>query len=60
MCPVCKRPIKIIPDGITPDGRQQTKEEPLYQISYRGTKEYVSPRCSTCFDRMMERRQHAS
>jgi hypothetical protein len=56
-CPVCKQdkvmlmhsqnddPIALVPHP-----------QPLYQISYPGEREYVSPRCEDCFNKLMERR----
>ena len=55
-CPVCKQQRTILWQ------REYGKPpvpvpEPFYQISYPGSKEYVSPRCSVCFDKMMEKRK---
>lgn len=41
-CPVCKGP----DDGI-----------PLYQISYPGYPEYVTPRCEVCLEKLYVRRE---
>lgn len=54
-CPVClqKRYITRQPQQ---GGDLIVVDAPLYQISYPGQKEYVSPRCSECLDKLMERR----
>ncbi len=48
-CPVCNQQLE-------PDENFENKV-PLYQISYPGRKEYVSPRCSDCLDKLMARRE---
>ncbi len=50
-CPVCREQ-RVVPDVNT----GEPVEEPLYQTSYPGSKEYISPRCSVCFDKMMDKR----
>lgn len=40
-CPVC---------------RQEVGDDPLYQVSYPGQKEYVTPRCLGCLNKLMEKR----
>lgn len=32
-----------------------TMDAPSYQISYKGQREYVPPRCGDCVDRVLER-----
>lgn len=55
-CPVCKRPTGTYTE-LTPEGQTRTQDYPFYQISYPGQKEYVSPRCSECLDKLMARRE---
>lgn len=50
-CPVCHQSRRVAVET------GELVEEPLYQISYPGSKEYVSPRCSECFDKLMEKRK---
>lgn len=61
-CPVCQKIITMI----WFDQRKTLSEQygkllgpvdgMLYQISYPGQKEYLSPRCSECLDKVLRRR----
>jgi transposase-like protein len=54
-CPVCKASYFILEQqgyGIAPVRRPAL----LYQRSYPGEPEYISPRCDRCFDREYRRR----
>lgn len=54
-CPVCGQRKKILSQeqyGAAP----VEVDEPLYQISYPGQKEYLSPRCSDCLEKVLEKR----
>lgn len=70
-CPVCKlssgvfykqpthisdKDFSLIKAGILDPIKIAVPEEmPLYQRSYPGEKEYISPRCSQCFDRRLKK-----
>ena len=45
-CPVCKQKRRMLEVGI-----RVRVPALLYQRSYPGEPEYISPRCSQCFDR---------
>jgi hypothetical protein len=47
-CPVCRQ--KLLIDNVM-DGKPD-----LYQISYPGNDEYVSPMCEQCLDKLLARR----
>jgi hypothetical protein len=49
-CPVCGQPTGVYTDGVS------SIDMPLIQFSYRGSKEYVPPRCERCYDKMETRR----
>ncbi len=52
-CPVCKQPIGQYAEELAMQpGVMRQVDYPLYQISYPGRKEYVTPRCERCFDRL--------
>lgn len=55
MCPVCHLEHTIM---VQREANAPLVEvpAPLYQISYPGKPEYLPPRCSDCFDKIMERR----
>ena len=53
-CPICGQKEYMITQ--LQYGVPVTVEAPLIQFSYKGSKDYVPPRCGKCFDRMMERR----
>ncbi len=57
-CPVCKQPTGQYAEELAMQpGVMQQADYPLYQISYSGRKEYVSPRCETCFEKLEIRRR---
>ena len=49
-CPVCKFSISPIPVE-TIDGEQGFMPDYLYQYSYKGEQDYISPRCCKCYDK---------
>lgn len=55
-CPVCNNQLRKIRTETWP-GRIELIDEPLYQVSYPGSPEYQSPRCSDCYEKMMERQK---
>lgn len=56
ICPVCKDK-KFMLSQMEYGGPIMMVEEPLYQISYPGQKEYVSQRCSSCIDKVLLKRE---
>ena len=48
-CPICDQPQEPC--------RMMNNEPILYQISYPGNGEYVIPRCSDCFDKLLAKRE---
>lgn len=60
-CPVCKENVIIKVSGYMNDEKGDLFDldsiEPLYQVSYPGSKEYVTPRCSICYLKMLEKRK---
>jgi len=52
-CPVCKMQ-RTIQEQMSYDGPLVTIRAPLYQRSYPGEPEYISPRCSDCFDKRLK------
>ncbi|MBA7661782.1 hypothetical protein ES703_69802 [subsurface metagenome] len=54
-CPVCKETEKMQVQVVY-GGPAVEMDAPLYQISYKGSPEYVPPRCSHCISRVQERR----
>lgn len=55
-CPVCKMGIGgyYWPAVLDPGGREW-HEYPLYQRSYPGRLEYISPRCGSCYNKAEKR-----
>lgn len=41
-------------DGVEP-GTWESVPYPLYQRSYEGEPEYISPRCSRCYDKVVRK-----
>lgn len=62
-CPICQQDKQIIDfDHRRPLAEQYGRllgfqDAPLYQISYPGQKEYVSPRCSDCIDKVLQKKK---
>ena len=54
-CPVCREK-ETIQVQLECGGKLIERDAPLYQISYKGSPEYVSPRCSRCISRVLDRR----
>ncbi len=54
-CPVCKM-LRTIQEQQVYGGPPVTIPVPLYQRSYPGEPEYISPRCSYCFDKTLKQR----
>lgn len=52
-CPSCNTEFMIT--AVTNNGRKVTVDAPLYQRSYKGEPEYISPRCYRCYDKMERR-----
>lgn len=54
-CPICHKKTGTYrqPDNL---GNIGDYELPLYQVSYPGTKEYVSERCIECYEQVERRR----
>jgi len=60
MCPICKTGRSIPYDEsnrITGEIYTVWLPEPMYQFSYKGTREYIPPRCSDCWIRLEEKRK---
>ena len=55
-CPVCKEKRTIFKQ-LEYGGPLVEVPAPLYQVSYPGSKEYVPPRCSECYDKTLEKRK---
>mgnify|MGYP003394312187 CR=1 FL=1 len=55
-CPVCGKREQIIL-CLSVNLQPIIGDTPMYQISYPGQKEYVSPRCSDCYDKLMVKRE---
>ncbi len=53
-CPVCKMQ-RTIQEQQVYGGPLVTIPVPLYQRSYPDEPEYISPRCSDCFDKRLKR-----
>jgi len=54
-CPVCKE-TETMQTQPEYGGKLVEKAAPLYQISYKGSPDYVTPRCSRCISRVLDRR----
>jgi hypothetical protein len=60
ICPVCRNPTGTFQEPLqTHPGIQIVKDVPLYGYSYKGSKDYLPPRCLKCYDKVMERRKNA-
>lgn len=57
-CPICHRTRKMQVQK-TYNGPLIIEDEPLYQFSSPGNKEYLPPRCLDCFDKAMKKRNKA-
>ncbi len=53
-CPVCKQDKIML---MHTDYKIVSHPQALYQISYPGEKEYVSPRCEACYEKLIKKRQ---
>jgi hypothetical protein len=57
-CPVCKQDTgTFIWPTVQPGGGLDEISHPLYQVSYKGQKEYREPRCEACLIKMLEREE---
>jgi len=54
-CPVCKE-TEMMQVQLVYGGPAVEQAAPLYQISYKGSREYVTPRCSHCISRVLDKR----
>ena len=54
-CPVCRKK-ETIQTQPQYGGELVEVAAPLYQISYKGSPNYVSPRCSRCISRVLDKR----
>ena len=55
-CPVCGQ-TKMMKTQLVYGGPLVEVEQPLYQISYPGEKEYLTPRCIDCYDKVIAKRE---
>ncbi len=57
ICPKCKTGTGFYEwENVDPDKPNVTIAFPLYQRSYKGELDYITPRCSRCFDREVQKR----
>lgn len=55
-CPVCREK-ETMQVQLEYGGKLIEMDAPLYQISYKGSPEYVTPRCSRCISLVLDRRR---
>jgi hypothetical protein len=56
LCPICHKEVTI-QMAENYNGPVVTVSGYLFQVSYPGCKEYISPRCPDCYDKLIERRK---
>ena len=56
-CPVCGEPTgEYTEPGVEP-GTTRNEDYRLYQFSYKGERDYLSPRCLACYEKVEARRK---
>ncbi len=53
-CPVCKRQTGYYYWEAVEPGKMERHPYPLYQRSFPGEPEHISPRCESCYDKAVK------